>query len=209
MTAARAAQAHLADNVLYFVRVLRAAGLPVGPAKVIDALAAIEAVGVDNRSDFREALAAVLVSRREHLPIFEQAFDMFWRNPRLLEKMMAQLLPRIHGRANETDDLPARLAQAMLPPPPMAVADESQETELDAAFSFSAREVLQQKDFATMSAEELAQVKALLRTMNLPLPAKPVRRTIASSRGHAIDLRTTLRRSVGAGGALTPLAYRT
>jgi uncharacterized protein with von Willebrand factor type A (vWA) domain len=176
---------------------------------VIDALAAVEAVGVDNRTDFREALAAVLVSRREHLAIFEQAFDMFWRNPRLLEKMMAQLLPRIHGRANETDDLPARLAQAMLPPPPMAAADESQETDLDAAFSFSAREVLQHKDFATMSAEELAQVKALLRTMNLPLPAKPVRRTIASSRGHAIDLRTTLRRSVGAGGALTSLAYRT
>ena len=117
MTAARAAQAHLADNVLYFVRVLRAAGLPVGPAKVIDALAAIEAVGVDNRSDFREALAAVLVSRREHLPIFEQAFDMFWRNPRLLEKMIAALLPRIQGRVSDpADDLPARLAQAMAEP---------------------------------------------------------------------------------------------
>jgi len=61
---------HVADNVLHFVRVLRAAGLPLGPAKVIDALAAVEAVGVDNRTDFREALAAVLVSRREHLPIF-------------------------------------------------------------------------------------------------------------------------------------------
>src|SRR6476661_9110902 len=112
-------QGCLADNVLYFVRVLRAAGLPVGPAKVIDALAAIEAVGVDNRSDFREALAAVLVSRREHLPIFEQAFDLFWRNPRLLEKMIAALLPRIHGRAPDVEEnLPARLAQAMLPPPP-------------------------------------------------------------------------------------------
>src|SRR5207249_10252070 len=57
---------HLADNVLYFVRVLRAAGLPLGPAKVLDALAAVAAVGIDNRTDFREALAAVLVSRREH-----------------------------------------------------------------------------------------------------------------------------------------------
>ena len=101
------------------MRVLRAAGLPLGPAKVIDALAAVEAVGVDNRTDFREALAAVLVSRREHLPIFEQAFDLFWRNPRLLEKMIAALLPKIHGRAADVDEnLPARLAQAMLPPPP-------------------------------------------------------------------------------------------
>ena len=79
----------LADNILYFVRVLRAAGLPVGPAKVLDALAAVEAVGVENRDDFREALAAVVVSRREHLVLFEQAFDLFWRNPRLLEKLLA------------------------------------------------------------------------------------------------------------------------
>ena len=197
---------HLGENVLYFVRVLRAAGLPVGPAKVIDALAAVEAVGVANRTDFREALAAVLVSKREHLPIFEQAFELFWRNPRLLEKMMAALLPKVHGLADDAgDDLPARLAQAMLPPPTPA-HEANEETELDAAFSFSAREVLQRKDFATMSAQELAEVKALLRTIHLPLPARPVRRTVASPRGHAIDMRATLRETVRAGGAMTPLA---
>jgi uncharacterized protein len=199
---------HIADNVLYFVRVLRAAGLPLGPAKVIDALAAVEAVGVDNRTDFREALAAVLVSRREHLPLFEQAFDLFWRNPRLLEKMIAALLPKVYGRATDVEEnLPARLAQAMLPPPP-SVHTEEQESDLDAAFSFSAREVLQHKDFATMTAEELTEVKALLRKMKLPLPSLPVRRTTAAARGRAIDLRATLRGSVGAGGALTPLRYR-
>ncbi|HJU24888.1 MAG TPA: VWA domain-containing protein [Casimicrobiaceae bacterium] len=198
---------HLAHNVLYFVRVLRSAGLPVGPAKVIDALAAVEAVGVEHRTDFREALATVLVSRREHLAIFEQAFDMFWRNPRLLEKMIAALLPKIHGRVPDAEDLPARLAQAMLPGSVHEAHDE-RETELDAALSFSAREVLQHKDFATMTAEELAEVKALLRRIKLPLPARPMRRTVASSRGHAIDLRATLRRSVGANAALAPLRYR-
>ena len=68
------------------MRVLRAAGMPVGPAKLLDALGAVEAVGVDNRDDFREALATVLVSRREQLTLFEQAFELFWRNPRLLER---------------------------------------------------------------------------------------------------------------------------
>ena len=128
---------HIADNVLFFVRVLRAAGLPVGPAKVIDALAAVGAVGLDNRADFREALATVLVSRREHLPIFEQAFDLFWRNPRLLEKLLAALLPKVEGRiADVDDDLPARLAQAMLPPPPSRVAG-GEEVEVDATFTLS------------------------------------------------------------------------
>jgi uncharacterized protein len=202
-------QGRLAENVLHFVRVLRAAGLPVGPAKVIDALAAVEAVGVANRDDFREALAAVVASRREHLVLFEQAFDLFWRNPRLLEKLLAALLPKAQGLPGAPEDLPARLAQAMLPPPaPRAVPEQEQETDLDAAFSFSAREVLQKKDFATMSAAELQEVKALLRRMKLPLPQRPVRRTMAAQRGHAIDLRATLRRSVSGSGTLTPLRFR-
>ena len=198
----------LAENVMHFVRILRAAGLPVGPAKVLDALAAVDAIGLGNRDDFRAALAAVLVSRREHQPVFEQAFALFWRNPRLLERMLAALLPKVEGRAGAPEELPARLAQAMLPPAPGPRETGDEETELDAAFSFSAREVLQRKDFASMTSEELAQVKTLLRAMRLPLPRVRVRRTAAAPRGHAIDLRATLRRSVGAGGALTPLRFR-
>ena len=202
-------QGRLAENVLHFVRVLRRAGLPVGPAKVIDALAAVQAVGVDNRDDFREALAAVLVSRREHAALFEQAFDLFWRNPRLLERMLAALLPKVRGRTGSRDEaLPARLAQALLAPSETRDEAAEQETHLDAAFSFSAREVLQKKDFATMSADELAEVKALLRRIKLPLPERPVRRTIAAPHGHRIDLRATLRGSIGAAGAVTPLRFR-
>jgi uncharacterized protein with von Willebrand factor type A (vWA) domain len=198
----------VAENVLHFVRMLRAAGLPVGPAKVIDAIAAVEAVGIENRSDFREALTAVLVSRHEQQPLFEQAFDLYWRNPRLLEKMLAALLPKVQGRAGDTAELPARLAQAMLPPPRPRDEASLDETALDAAFSFSAREVLQKKDFATMSVEEFAEVKALLRRIRLPLPELPVRRTVASARGRSIDMRATLRRSVGAAGTLAPLRFR-
>lgn len=198
----------VAENVLHFVRMLRAAGLPVGPAKMIDALAAVEAVGIENRSDFREALAAVLVSRHEQQPLFEQAFDLYWRNPRLLEKLLAALLPKVQGRAGDTAEMPARLAQAMLPPPRRRDEAVPEETELDAGFSFSAREVLQKKDFATMSVEEFAEVKALLRHIRLPLPELPVRRTVVSARGRSIDMRATLRRSVGAAGTLAPLRFR-
>ncbi|MCC6194101.1 MAG: VWA domain-containing protein [Burkholderiales bacterium] len=201
----------LAENVLHFVRLLRAAGLPVGPAKVIDAIAAVEAVGVQNRTDFREALAAVLVSRHEHLALFEQAFDIFWKNPRLLEKMVAAQLPRVLGRVGEetaADNLPARLAQAMLPPKPPQPKHEEDEVEVDAALSFSPREVLQKKDFATMTADELSEVKATLARLKLPVPERPQRRTRASARGTRIDLRATMRGMTGAAGAIAPLAFR-
>jgi uncharacterized protein with von Willebrand factor type A (vWA) domain len=93
--------------------------LPVGPARTLAALEAVEAVGLANHEDFRAALGAVLVSRHEQLPIFEMAFDLFWRNPNLLEKLIASLLPKVFGRGGEQTpdpELPARIAQAMLPP---------------------------------------------------------------------------------------------
>ncbi|HEX4885568.1 MAG TPA: VWA domain-containing protein [Casimicrobiaceae bacterium] len=199
----------LAENVAHFVRALRACGLPVGPAKVLDALAAVEAVGVDRREDFRAALAATLVSRREHLPLFEQAFELFWRNPRLLEKITAALLPQVRGRTGEDQpEIAARLAEALLPPRASREAEPQDEVELDAAFTFSAREVLRRKDFATMTAAELDEVKRLMARLRLPLPELPVRRTRAASHGRGVDLRRTLRRMTGAAGMAAPLAFR-
>lgn len=201
---------HTGDNIVHFVRVLRAAGVPVGPAKAIDALHAIEAVGVADRGDFREALAAVLVSRREHLPIFEQAFELFWVHPRRLAERLAAPRPQADGLAGGSGDaLAARVSQAMLPPVPLAPRqDRGVDDGFRAALSCSAREVLQRKDFATMTIDELADAKMLLRRMRLPLPRSPVRRTTTAAHGRAIDLRAMLRRGVGAAGALTPLRYR-
>jgi uncharacterized protein with von Willebrand factor type A (vWA) domain len=199
----------LAENVLHFVRALRACGLPVGPAKTLDALQAVQAVGVERREDFRAALAAILVSRREHLVLFEQAFELFWRNPRLLEKIAAALLPQVHGRTGaEEPEVAARLAEALLPQRPSRESEPQEEVELDAAFTFSPREVLQRKDFATMSAAELAEVKRMMTRLRLPLPEEPVRRTRGSQRGARVDLRRSLRRMTGAAGMAAPLALR-
>jgi len=207
-----APKGRLAENVVHFVRVLRHAGLPVGPARTLAALEALDAVGLDNRTDFRAALAAVLVSRHEHLPIFEQAFDLFWRNPRLLEKLVAALLPKVHGRGGERADesaIPARLAEAMLPPAlPRDRLPETDRVDLDAAFTFSAREVLQHKDFESMTAAELAAVRVMLARLRLPLPQLPTRRMTPATRGHRVDLRATLRGAIGGAGALAPLRWR-
>jgi uncharacterized protein with von Willebrand factor type A (vWA) domain len=206
-----APKGRLAENVVHFVRVLRKAGLPVGPARTLAALEAIDAVGIDNRTDFRAALAAVLVSRHEHLPIFEQAFELFWRNPRMLEKMLASLLPKLNvpGARDDAPELPARLAEAMLPPPaPGGSLPDVERVDLDAAFTFSAREVLQHKDFESMTTAELAAVRAMLARLRLPLPELPTRRTTPALRGHRVDLRATLRRMTGASGTLAPLRWR-
>ncbi|MEO8304795.1 MAG: VWA domain-containing protein [Betaproteobacteria bacterium] len=201
----------LAENVVHFVRVLRNTGLPLGPAKVLDALSAVQAVGVDNRTDFRAALESVLVSRRDQLPMFDQAFDLFWRDPKLLEKMLASLLPKVHARTGDREpeqEIAARLAQALLPVAKPKPETDDREVDLDAALTFSSREILQKRDFATMTTAELDEVKSMLARLKLPLPEIVVRRTVPSPRGHVIDLRATMRRMTGAAGAVAPLRRR-
>ncbi len=199
-----------ADNIVHFVRLLRAAGIPVGPNRTLDALAAVAAVGVSRRDDFRAALAAVLISRQEHQAMFDQAFEVFWRNPRMLEKMMAALLPKAEGRAkSETAELPARIAHALLRPAldGRRVVPED-EVEFDAAFTFSPRDVLRHRDFESMTPEELASARRMLSRLRLPLPELPTRRTKLAAHGPRIDLRATMRRATGRAGTIAPLERR-
>ena len=63
----------LAENIMHFARVLRAAGLPIGPDRVADALRALQAAGIARRDDFYWTLAAVFLSKREQQEGFDQA----------------------------------------------------------------------------------------------------------------------------------------
>ena len=69
----------IADNVIGFARALRAAGIPVGPGAVIDALNALQVIEIGNRADVFTTLEAIFVKRHEHALIFAQAFDLFFR----------------------------------------------------------------------------------------------------------------------------------
>jgi uncharacterized protein with von Willebrand factor type A (vWA) domain len=203
-----------AINIMHFARALRAAGLPVGPGKVIEALRAVEAVGIGSRHDFYWTLHAVFVNRRDQREVFDQAFHIFWRKPDLLEKMMQMLLPSIEtGEEPDARDAARRVAEALgpekLPGEGEAPEDAKEPTvELDATLSFSEREILQGKDFEQMSAEEVAKAKALIRAMRLPIKEVPTRRFHLEPRGRRVDLRTTLRRSMRGGGAIIDLARK-
>src|SRR5712664_2733567 len=110
-------QGHLAENVMHFARVLRAAGLPIGPDRVLDAVRALEVTGVERRDDFYWTLASVFLDRREQFEIYDQAFHIFWRDPQLLERVMAMFLPQVYGRQGRGDPREAsnRVAEALRP----------------------------------------------------------------------------------------------
>lgn len=186
-----------ARNVVHFARVLRAAGLAVGPDRVLAALQAIESVGLARRDDVHAALSAVMLDRHEQQPLFDAAFAAFWRDPKLLEQMMAMLLPKISGRGDkEREKRQNRLADALAAPPRAAAPrpppdGREDEVEFETAFTYSDRERLQQADFESMTAEEFALAMRLAE--EVPLPFAPVvRRRHAPSAGGRIDLRATM-----------------
>lgn len=202
---------HLAENVMHFARVLRAAGLPIGPAHIIDALRAVEVVGIEKREDFYWTLASVFLAKREHFEVFDQAFHIFWRDPQLLERAMAMLMPDDFASAPEDEKKAnSRVSEAFNPEQPQVQKKEEQEekVELDATLTFSSREVLQHADFETMTAEELAQAKSLIKRMRLPIRDIRTRRFRSDLHGARIDMRATLRASMREGGALIDIKRR-
>jgi uncharacterized protein with von Willebrand factor type A (vWA) domain len=206
----RRGEGRLADNIAYFARALRSAGLPVGPGAVLDAIAAVEAAGIGTREDFYWTLHAVFVKRHEHSPLFDQAFRIFWRRRALIEKLIAQMTPIAPGGAKEEKKPQAgalRVAEA-LSPPRQEQPDPIGKTEFSARLTVSDREILKSKDFAQMSASEIATAKRLIAEMSLPEDEVITRRFLPDARGRRIDPRRTFRRSLRAGGAAIDLAYR-
>ncbi len=206
----------LADNIVHFARVLRRAGLPVGPGKVLEATKAVSAVGVASRDDFYWTLHAVFVNRRDQREIFNQAFHFFWRNPNLLERMMSMILPPSVADPDAQgakDEMSKRVAEALAGDTPGAQDDtpgESDEEalEFDATLTFSRQEILSEKDFEKMSTAELAEARAAIRKLMLPLRRVPTRRFRPHPAGRRVDMRATLKQAARAGGDMTALKRR-
>lgn len=198
----------LAENIAYFARALHGAGLPVGAGAVLEALAAVEAARIGTREDFYWTLHAVFVKRHEHTLLFDQAFRIFWRRRLTFEQLINRMSP---GASSDpaAPDKPkpgaARIAEALQDREKAQEAKE--EIELSARLTVSDREVLKPKDFAQMSADEIAKAKRLISELRLPDDEVRTRRFLASARGR-IDPRRTFRRSLRAGGAAIDLAFR-
>ena len=191
---------------MHFARLLRGAGLRIGPDRVVDCVRALELADCNRREDWYWTMSAVLLSREEQRPIFDQAFRIFWRDPQLVQKMMQALLPKTYGRAGKPEqEHSQRLSDALFNERKPQQEPEQRKIELDARLTFSSREVLQRMDFDTMSAAELAEAKKMLRELRLPLPLIRTRRNKIAETGSKIDLRATLRESLRDGGDVIPL----
>ncbi|MEC7766208.1 MAG: VWA domain-containing protein [Pseudomonadota bacterium] len=174
---------------------LRSAGLPVGPGKVLDAISAVRLVGIGAQEDLYWTLFSQFVNRNDQRELFNQAFHIFWRNPHIMERMMGAMLPTIKvEQEQELEEMSRRLTEAMSSGSLSGKAEtDSSKVEFDASFTFSEKEVLQEKDFEKMSAEEIAVAKQAISHLRLPIADLPTRRFKRAEKGVQIDMRATLR----------------
>jgi uncharacterized protein with von Willebrand factor type A (vWA) domain len=203
----------LADNIAHFVRLLRRAGMKVGPATVIDCVAAGTAIDLGRQTEFYHALASCVIKRPEDRQLFDQAFHSFWRNPDFSEKMRDMITPTLGTDAvpePEEDPMLRRVDDAMQPdrddmPTP---EPEEERIEIDAALAWSADEKLQEMDFQMMSADEIREAEQAIDRLMLPVPQRPSRRATAATGNGKLSMKRTLRRMARQGGLPIPIMER-
>jgi uncharacterized protein with von Willebrand factor type A (vWA) domain len=193
---------NLVTNLLLFGRVLRAAGLQVHHGRLVDAIQALEWIGVGSRNDVRAVLRALLVHRHDDLPIFDEAFDLFFRahGASELNLPLFSLGERARVVARRDAGAPQRVE----------VEDVAPATSTAGAFAvgaYSPVEVSRSKDFGEFTAGELEAARRLLLRMPWEPGLRRTRRWQRAAQG-PIDLRRILRRNVMRGGALVDLPHR-
>lgn len=200
----------LPENILYFARTLRGAGMRVGPAAVVDAVGAVATAGITSRDDFYWILHSVFVNRREDHAVFDEAFRLFWRSRELVEKMLQMFSPMAAAtdREEEKKAGQARVSQSLFSGRENERPPDRPDIEVDAMLTASGREVLRKKDFAQMTTAELAEARLAMSKLLLPVAMMKTRRYEAHDRARRIDARRTMASSLRTGGDLVLPRFR-
>jgi uncharacterized protein with von Willebrand factor type A (vWA) domain len=198
----------LAENIVHFARVLRRAGIPLGPAAIIVATRAVEIAGVATRDDFYWALHAIFATRREHHQVFDEAFRLFWRSRKHRERMFAPPAEGDEPLAAVPRAAALRIAEALFDGGGFRPRPAREAVEIDARFTVSAEEVLRKRDFAQMSAEEIAEAERQIDRLRIRDDRIATRRSVAAPPPGEVDLRRTLRTSLRTGGKMILLRHR-
>ena len=201
--ARKARHADLQRNIIDFCRLLRDREMLVTPSEVIDAIRTADAVDISDRQEFKTALRSVLTARPEDIPIHDASFDEFWRN-RMPERFEEQ------GEEGVASQDPEAQGEE-LPQPQIAEGDESEADEDEEGLDmplYSPVEILAARDFSTFVPDEMQEIARAIMVVARRLATRESRRYRSTQRGHAIDLRRTMRRNIKYGGTVVELAKK-
>ncbi len=193
------------QNLLLFARLLRGLSIPVTPTQILDLVEALTQIDLRVRAQARDAARAVLISRQEHIELFDEAFDLFWKareKQELARFDLGELLQR-----TPKGEIQYRLIQADRERQNDR-QQHDQEPHIDKIYTYSSAEALRSRDFATMTEYELQQVRQFMQQVEWSPAKRRTRRRVPASNGDLVDLRRSMRQNVRYGGEPLVIARR-
>ncbi len=203
-------EGNLLHNLVLFGRLLRGLGMDVNPGRVLDLFEALQFIDIGNKTDFYFSARALFVHHRADIPLFDQAFELFWRRPR-------ERWYEVDLRGSPGNRRLDRSRPVIVPPPlpgrgpqPLA-SDEDSLPEgpplVQLTLTYSDREILRQKDFSELTAAEMDALKRTIATLSWQLGFRRSRRQKAG-KGEFLDMRRTMRKNIRYGGEIYRWSFR-
>ncbi|MFN8496510.1 MAG: VWA domain-containing protein [Anaerolineae bacterium] len=207
------------QHIMLFGRLLRRLGVRVNTSQMLDLLAALEQVPITDRDDFYWTARAILVTRKDDLPRFDQAFELFWKRA-LAEQVpnVSPLLPQTNTpRRQPPTEKPGQEKGTQQRERTIAIADADDENDgpgrdaegeaPDLIITASREEIIRHKDFTDFTPDELGLARRIIHDMRFQVGKRRTRRW-RGGKGRRLDLRRSLRKNTRFGGEIVELAWR-
>jgi len=191
------------DNLLYLPQMLRQAGIPVGLEQAESYVSGLILVEIGQRNQVYHTARTLLISRQEHLKLFDIIFNRFWDfviAPQRLRGQAPQTRPKSTQPRKRLDIVELMAQKAGQAEQEIDVDDKSQ--------TYSWAELLQSKEFAAMNEAELDETKQMIQSMQWPIAQRRSRRFVSHNQGNRLDQQRILRSAMKQNGVPTKLLWQ-
>ena len=166
----------LEDSITVYSRFLRQAGYSIGSGEIMEAVKAVSYVQIEKREDFRQALKTCLITDYKLIPLFDQLFEIYWRNPDKIENV-SNILKRLNESrvTKEKKDLIKENIEDIFKKQFSETNNSNKKEDKSETVNihlYSPFEQLKNKRFDYYSDEELEEAKQFINKRKWKLPKK-------------------------------------
>lgn len=191
----------LLQNLIRFSHALRINEVTVTTDRVLVALNGLRCIDIRQKEDFYDLLKASFVSRREDVKCFDELFKEFWSQADVTMPLAGEAVQA--GPKVSDKDVNFRNREREVDAQERAKAEEH-----DILPDCSSEEILIRKDFSSLQAEELEQVRNYVMELSRKMASALSRRVKQGKRKRSLDFRRTIRHSVRQGGEILELRWK-
>jgi uncharacterized protein with von Willebrand factor type A (vWA) domain len=191
-------QTSLSKNIVQFCRFLRQKGFNVAVEEEDATLRALQYIDYSSNQVFRLALKSILCRSKRQLDEFDNLFDGYWK----------ELGKAVDAKKKNVKNNARPLQQEASFKSLKAWLHGNRNDDIEETATYSIEESLSQRDFSSVTEDELDELLQIIKALSKRLAARTNRRYEPSRKTDMPDLRQTLRKNLRCGGELLSIVYR-